>query len=84
MKFIIISAIWCNGCLKMKKVWKELETKYPKIEFEYLDYDMDEKVKEYEVGTVLPVAILYKDGQEIHRWVGEHKMEVFKQEIEYV
>lgn len=80
MKLVVISAIWCSGCLKMKKVWKKIEQEYPNIEIEYLDLDMDEEVQTYEVGNILPVAILIKDKEE-KRWVGEHTYEEIAKEL---
>jgi len=28
MKIIRINAMWCSGCLSMKKIWKEIESEY--------------------------------------------------------
>ncbi len=79
MKIIRINAIWCGGCIVMHKVWKQIEEDYPNIEMIEYDYDMDEEeVKKYEVGNILPVAIFYKDNQEVARLNGEKT----KEEIE--
>ena len=67
MKIVVIGAMWCSGCLRMKKVWKQLEQAYPELQIQYLDLDMDD-TSAYEVGEVLPVLIL--NGQ--RRLVGEH------------
>ncbi|MBR1377160.1 MAG: thioredoxin family protein [Bacilli bacterium] len=76
MKIVRINAMWCSGCLYMKKVWKEVEKEYPNLDIETYDYDMDEDiVKSYNPGTILPVIIFYKDGEEYKRLNGEKKKE---------
>ena len=76
MKIIRINAMWCGGCLSMHKVWKTIEEKYKDIEYIQYDYDMDEDmVKEYNVGSILPVAIFYKDDIEVARLNGEKTIE---------
>ena len=77
MKIIKISAIWCPGCLVMKKVWKNVTSDYPNLDICELDFDMDsDKVKYYNPGKVLPVTIfLDKDDHELERIIGECKVE---------
>ena len=83
MEIIIISAIWCPSCLVMKKIYKELETKYTNIKFLKYDYDFDEDiVKDYKISNTLPVFIIKKDGLEVERIKGEHKFEDFVLKIE--
>lgn len=72
MKIVKINAMWCSGCLYMKKVWKEVLKEYPDLEITEYDYDMDEDiVKTYNPGTILPVAIFYKNDNEYKRLNGE-------------
>ena len=76
MKIVKINALWCSGCLYMKKVWKEVINTYPNLEIVEYDYDMDEDiVKTYNPGEILPVAIFYKDNTEYKRLKGEHSKE---------
>lgn len=74
MKIVKIGAIWCPGCLVMKKVWNNILKDYD-LDIIELDYDMDnEEVNKYNVGNVLPVVIfLDKNGNELERLVGEQK-----------
>ena len=74
MKIIKIGAIWCPGCLVMKKVWNNILKEYD-LDITELDYDMDNlEVSKYNVGNVLPVVIfLDKDDNELERLVGEQK-----------
>ena len=76
MKVIRINAMWCGGCLSMHKVWKKVETEYPNIEIVNYDYDMDEDiVKDYNPGTLLPVAIFFDGDKEVERLNGEKTFE---------
>jgi len=76
MKIIKISAVWCPGCIIMQKKWKKIAESNPEIEFEELDFDMDEElVSKFNVGDTLPVAILFKDGIEVSRLIGEKNEE---------
>ena len=69
-RLIIISAVWCPSCLILKKHLKKLEEEY-KINYETLDYDLDEdEVSTYNVGDKLPVMI-YQD----KRLIGEKSYE---------
>ena len=76
MKVIRINAMWCGGCLSMHKVWKKIENEYPDIEIVNYDYDMDEDIiQQYNPGTLLPVAIFFKDEKEKERLNGEKTFE---------
>ena len=82
MKIIRVNAMWCGGCLSMYKVWKKIEEKYKDIEIISYDYDMDEDiVKEYNVGSLLPVAIFYKKDKEVARLIGEKRIEEIEEVI---
>jgi len=74
MKVIKIGAIWCPGCLVMKKVWNNI-LKDNELDILELDYDMDsDEVSKYNVGKVLPVVIFVDDnGNELERLIGEQK-----------
>ena len=76
MKLVRISSMWCTSCIVTKGDWDNIKENY---EYEEYDYDMDEdKVKEFDVGKILPVIIIFKDNKEVLRIVGEKK----KAEIE--
>ena len=83
MKIVVINAIWCSACLVMKKVWSSLEKEYEDVEIVNYDYDFDEEIVEtYNVGTVLPVAIFYKNDKEYVRLSGEKSKEEMIKVIE--
>ena len=75
MKIIRINAVWCSGCLSMKKIWKEIEKEHPDLNIVTYDYDFDsEEVLKYNPGNILPVVIFIKDGKE-ERLIGEQSKE---------
>lgn len=77
MKLLKFNAVWCPGCLVMKKVWKEIIEENPSLVIEEYDYDMDEdEVIKYNVGEKLPVVIMVDEiGNEIKRLTGEKTRE---------
>ena len=72
MKIIKIGAIWCPGCLVMKKVWKNIMNDYPNLDVTDLDYDMNsDEVSKYNPGKVLPIVIFLDNNNELERLIGE-------------
>ncbi len=84
MKIIKIGAIWCPGCLVMKKVWKNILNDYHNLNIMELDYDMDSsEVSKYNPGKVLPVVIfLDKDNNELERLIGEQTEDILRKKID--
>lgn len=76
MKIMIVSALWCQSCLYMRKHFKTWMSLHPEIEFVQADLDLDEKLID-SLGPfkVLPTVLLFRDDQVIDRWVGEHSIE---------
>ena len=84
MKIIKVNAIWCSGCLAMKKVWQKIENEYPNIEIETYDYDIDEDiVSKLNIGEILPVTILQNNGKEI-RLIGEKTEKEITEKIDEI
>ena len=85
MKIIKIGAIWCPGCLVMKKIWKNIINDYKDLDITSLDIDMDkEEVAKYNPGDILPVFIVYDGDKEILRMTGEFKVEDIVEKIREV
>lgn len=84
MKILKFNAIWCSGCIVMKKIMKEIEEEYPNIVIESYDYDMDEEmVNKYNIGDIIPVLVfLDENGSEIGRLIGEKRKKEVIKEIE--
>ena len=84
MKIIKIGAIWCPGCLVMKKVWKSILNDYNNLDITELDYDINsEEIKKYNPGKTLPITIfLDNDGNELTRLIGEQKEDILKEYID--
>lgn len=82
MRIIKIGAIWCPGCLVMKKVWKNILNDYSNLDITELDYDMDsEEVSKYNPGKVLPVVIFLDDDRELERLIGEQSEDTLRDRI---
>lgn len=79
MQITIIDAVWCNACLVMKKVWKDIKKENPNLNITEYDYDIDEEeIKNFNVGEVLPVMI-FDNGKNQIRLTGEKtKDEILK------
>ncbi len=77
MRIIKIGAVWCPGCLVMKKVWNKIISDYKDLDITNLDYDMDNlEVSKYNAGKILPIVIfLDKNGNELERLIGEKSEE---------
>ena len=72
---VIISAVWCPSCLILNKHIKQLKKEYPDLILKKLDYDLDEEeIKQYNIGTKLPVIIAKNNNIE-NRLVGEKTYE---------
>ncbi len=73
MKIVKIGAVWCPGCIVMNKALDQIKENYD-IEITSYDLDFDsEEVEKYNVGSVLPVLIFYKNDNEYKRLIGEKK-----------
>lgn len=81
MKLVRISAIWCSSCIITYPVWNKIKEKYPNFEYIELDYDMDD-ITSYEVNEILPVIIIYKNGVEVARLIGEKNESEISSKIE--
>lgn len=72
---IRISAMWCSSCIIMKSRFNDVIKNYDIKVIDY-DYDFDsEKIKEYNIGDILPVMIKLENNKEVKRLVGEHTKE---------
>ncbi len=76
MKLYKITASWCLSCIYMNNILNDIINEN-NIDFELISYDYDldsDVVGSFNVGSILPVYILYKD-KEIARLTGEVKKE---------
>ena len=84
MKILKFNAIWCSGCIVMKKIMKEIEEQDPNIKIESYDYDMDqEEVEKWNIGEIIPVLVFVdENNNEIGRLIGEKTKKEIIKEIE--
>jgi len=84
MKILKFNAIWCSGCIVMKKIMKEIEEQYPNIKIESYDYDMDQQeVEKWNIGEIIPVLVFVdENNNEIGRLIGEKTKKEIIKEIE--
>lgn len=80
MKIVKINSLGCPSCIIMNKVFNQIKEEYS-FDLEEYDYDFDD-IDEFDVGNILPVYIFFKDGKEVNRLCGEHKIEEFRSIIE--
>ena len=83
MKIVKIGAIWCPGCLVMKKTWNNLLKDYD-LNITELDYDMDSKeVQKYNIDNILPVVIIMDNNDnELERLIGEQSEKQLREVID--
>ena len=80
IKIVRINAVWCPACLIMHSRYEEIKKLFPK--FEYIDYDFDldeDIIEKYNVGTTLPVLIIFDNDKEVNRIIGEKTVEQISQ-----
>ena len=80
MQIVRFTALWCTSCLLMKSRWKEFFKDYPNIDIIDVDFDdSPDLVEKYQIGTTLPVMIVYNENQiEMKRIVGEKSVKELK------
>lgn len=80
-KGILISAVWCPSCIIMRPRYEKVLSK-ANISFVEYDYDDDEeKYIDYNIGTVLPVFLLFDDDKELKRLKGEKSIKELEKEL---
>lgn len=72
-KIIKISASWCMSCIiTNQNLNNYLSHNNISYDVEQLDYDLDkEKIEKYNIGSILPVYIVFENDIEIARLIGE-------------
>lgn len=85
MKIIKVTAMWCMSCLVMQKVYKKAFSTYENLEL--IEYDFDEDIdslSSLNVGSVLPLLIIYQDGLEVKRVAGEKSFKQLKEILDSI
>ena len=78
MKILDCFTVWCKPCQVIKPILKELEEKYPSIQFEYIDVEKEGNfplLTKYGVRNVPTILFLNDNDEFITRLVGAQKKE---------
>ncbi len=74
-------AEWCGPCKTINTVLQKMQDEFQDYNFVYVDVDDDpDLAKEYKI-SALPTVILFKDGQEIDKFVGAVKTEPMRKKL---
>ncbi|MFA5289803.1 MAG: thioredoxin family protein [Candidatus Izemoplasmatales bacterium] len=75
MKCYLISAKWCPACLIMIQRYRAFFAQQIDVDITIIDYDEEpERVKEFAIGSTLPVLVVYINHQETKRIIGEKSL----------
>lgn len=74
-------ASWCMPCLMMSPVIEEMAEKFPKIEFAKVNVDDNSKISEKFKVLSIPTLIIFKDGKEVERIVGNASPEKIEEKL---
>lgn len=82
MNAVRIGAMWCPSCLIMRSVYDRLLKEYA-IPIKDIDIDLSPaEADAYKPGTILPVLIIFDNGTERLRIVGEKSKKEIKNRLE--
>lgn len=71
-------ATWCGPCKAVGKMLIKMQSENPEMNVQVVDIEEDpQAAKEYKIRN-LPTVILFREGIEVKRFVGQLKSEEFK------
>lgn len=74
MNIILVTALWCPSCIIMRPLYEKVINNL-NLHCKELDFDDDEsEVDKLNVGSTLPVCIIYRDDKEVMRIIGEKNL----------
>ncbi len=74
-------AEWCMPCLMMAPVFDEMAEKFSEINFGKINIDDDPELAEKYSIMSIPCIVIFKDGKEVERIVGQVAEEVLYEKI---
>ena len=78
MKVIKVGSLACMSCIVMDQVFDKIKGDY-NFSFTSYDYDLDyDKIKDFHLGTILPVYLFLNEKGEVGRIVGEKSEKEFR------
>ncbi len=75
-------ADWCMPCQMLAPILKELDTKYPEVEFYRVNIDEAEEYSVMNDIVSIPTLIFYKENKEVERVVGLNPLEKLSELID--
>ena len=74
-------ATWCPPCKALEPSFKKVTAEFPNIRFLSVDIDdQPHEAKDHRIRAV-PTVILFRDGQEIDRLVGQVNIAAFRKRL---
>lgn len=71
LTLVDVFAEWCGPCMNLMPVLEGMAPEFPDVKFTKMNAD-DSMVKMTELGIrTIPTVMLFKDGQEVHRFNGD-------------
>ena len=78
ISFVKFSATWCGPCKMVSSTIQKVQPDFPEVKFQDIDVDDNpDLAKNYKIKSV-PTVILFKDGKEDQRIVGNVKADALR------
>ncbi len=78
-------ATWCSPCKTQKNIIEKLENKYKeKINFKYIDVDINKIIADKYKIMMMPTTIIEKDEIIIKKYIGIISYKLLKEDIENI
>ena len=75
-------AEWCGPCKMFEPIFEELEKEMPNVKFGRLNVDENQSIAMMYGIMSIPTTSIFKDGEEIKRFIGVQPKQIIKEELE--
>ncbi|MFA5757968.1 MAG: thioredoxin family protein [Clostridia bacterium] len=81
ISFVKFSATWCGPCKMVSSTIQKVQPDFPEVKFQDIDVDDNpDLAKNYKIKSV-PTVILFRNGIETTRLVGNIRMDALKKTL---
>jgi thioredoxin 1 len=81
ISLVKFAATWCAPCKVVAKSIDKIKTEFTDVKFQEIDVDDNPTLaKDYKIRSV-PTIIIFKDSEEITRFVGNVKIDVLRKAL---